>query len=111
MSNLIFQPIANQVKSGSYLLYDGACGTGGMLTVADETLRELSQADDGPAGADSAGGEELGDVGDQPVGVSEGGLQLGSFALELLHLPAQECLLLKCLQQGCLEAAGVGVEL
>ena len=44
MSNLIFQPIADQVKSGSYLLYDGACGTGGMLTVADETLRELSQA-------------------------------------------------------------------
>jgi type I restriction enzyme M protein len=44
MSNLIFQPIADQVKSGSYLLYDGACGTGGMLTVADETLQELSQA-------------------------------------------------------------------
>jgi type I restriction enzyme M protein len=43
MSNLIFRPIAEQVKSGSYLLYDGACGTGGMLTVADETLRELAE--------------------------------------------------------------------
>jgi type I restriction enzyme M protein len=42
MSTLIFQPIAARVKSGSYLLYDGACGTGGMLTVADETLRELA---------------------------------------------------------------------
>ncbi|MFN9917379.1 MAG: N-6 DNA methylase, partial [Pirellulaceae bacterium] len=43
MSNLIFRPIAGQVKSGSYLLYDGACGTGGMLTVAEETLRELAE--------------------------------------------------------------------
>ena len=30
------------MKSGSYLLYDCACGTGGMLTVAEETLRKLS---------------------------------------------------------------------
>ncbi len=44
MSNLIFRPIAERVKSGSYLLYDGACGTGGMLTVAEETLRELADA-------------------------------------------------------------------
>ena len=38
MANLIFLPIADQIKSGTYLLYDGACGTGGMLTVAEETL-------------------------------------------------------------------------
>jgi type I restriction enzyme M protein len=42
MANLIFLPIAGQVESGSYLLYDGACGTGGMLTVAEETLQQLS---------------------------------------------------------------------
>ena len=29
-------PIANQIESGTYLLYDGACGTDGMLTVAEE---------------------------------------------------------------------------
>lgn len=44
MTTLMFRPIAEQVKSGSYLLYDAACGTGGMLTVGDETLRELAAA-------------------------------------------------------------------
>jgi type I restriction enzyme M protein len=39
MADLIFLPIAKQIPSGSYLLYDGACGTGGMLTVAEDTLR------------------------------------------------------------------------
>lgn len=42
MANLIFLPIADEIESGTYLLYDGACGTGGMLTVAEETLKELS---------------------------------------------------------------------
>lgn len=37
MAKLIFLPIADQIESGTYLLYDGACGTGGMLTVAEET--------------------------------------------------------------------------
>ena len=36
MAKLIFLPIAEQIESGTYLLYDGACGTGGMLTVAEE---------------------------------------------------------------------------
>lgn len=43
MAKLIFLPIADKVESGTYLLYDGACGTGGMLTVADETLQNLSK--------------------------------------------------------------------
>lgn len=43
MANLIFLPIAGSVPSGSYLLYDGACGTGGMLTVAEETLVDLAK--------------------------------------------------------------------
>lgn len=42
MARLIFLPIAEQIESGTYLLYDGACGTGGMLTVAEETLQELA---------------------------------------------------------------------
>src|SRR5438105_7745471 len=42
MARLIFQPIAEQIESGTYLLYDGACGTGGMLTVAEDTLRQLA---------------------------------------------------------------------
>jgi type I restriction enzyme M protein len=44
MARLIFLPIADQIESGTYLLYDGACGTGGMLTVAEETLQELAEA-------------------------------------------------------------------
>ncbi len=43
MAKLIFLPIADQFESGTYLLYDAACGTGGMLTVAEETLRELAE--------------------------------------------------------------------
>lgn len=43
MADLIFIPIANQIESGTYLVYDGACGTGGMLTVAEERLRALAR--------------------------------------------------------------------
>ena len=43
MAKLIFLPIADQIESGTYLLYDGACGTGGMLTVAEETLQQLAK--------------------------------------------------------------------
>jgi type I restriction enzyme M protein len=42
MADLIFQPIVDQLESGTYLVYDGACGTGGMLTVAEERLAELA---------------------------------------------------------------------
>jgi type I restriction enzyme M protein len=43
MARLIFLPIADAIESGTYLLYDGACGTGGMLTVAEETLQQLAR--------------------------------------------------------------------
>ncbi len=43
MAKLIFLPIADEIESGTYLLYDGALGTGGMLTVAEETLDELAE--------------------------------------------------------------------
>jgi type I restriction enzyme M protein len=42
MANLVFLPIADKIKSGTYLLYDCACGTGGMLTVAEETLTAIA---------------------------------------------------------------------
>lgn len=42
MADLIFRPVADQIESGTYLLYDGACGTGGMLTVAEERLKALA---------------------------------------------------------------------
>jgi type I restriction enzyme M protein len=43
MANLIFQPIADEIQSGTYLLYDGACGTGGMLTIGEQTLQVLAR--------------------------------------------------------------------
>lgn len=43
MTRLMFEPIADKIPSGTYLLYDGAMGTGGMLTVAEETLKEITE--------------------------------------------------------------------
>ena len=43
MANLVFLPVEDQLKSGTYLLYDDACGTGGMLTVAEETLTAIGK--------------------------------------------------------------------
>jgi len=43
MARLVFLPIADKIESGTYLLYDGACGTGGMLTVGEDTLHEIAE--------------------------------------------------------------------
>ncbi len=42
MAKLVFLPVAGRIKSGTYLIYDGACGTGGMLTVAEDVLQQLA---------------------------------------------------------------------
>lgn len=43
MADLIFMPIADQIKDATYTCYDGACGTGGMLTVAQDRLQTLAK--------------------------------------------------------------------
>ena len=43
MSRMVFMPAADRLQSGTYLVYDGACGTGGMLTVAEDTLAQLAR--------------------------------------------------------------------
>ncbi len=43
MAKLLFLPVADQIESSTYSLYDGSCGTGGMLTVAEEALYELAE--------------------------------------------------------------------
>jgi len=58
MARLIFLPIADEIESGTYLLYDGACGTGGMLTVAEETLQQLA-AEHGKEVATHLYGQEI----------------------------------------------------
>lgn len=42
MADLTFMPVADQIKDATYSCYDGACGTGGMLTVAQERLLTLA---------------------------------------------------------------------
>ncbi|MEL6898044.1 MAG: class I SAM-dependent DNA methyltransferase, partial [Planctomycetota bacterium] len=42
MARLLFEPVADALTSGTYLLYDPACGTGGMLTVGEETLQRIA---------------------------------------------------------------------
>ena len=43
MADLVFMPIADKIKDASYSCYDGACGTGGMLTVAQDRLLTLAK--------------------------------------------------------------------
>ena len=43
MARLLFLPIADALSDSTYLLYDGACGTGGMLTVGEETLQTIAK--------------------------------------------------------------------
>ena len=42
MADLVFMPIADRIKDATYSCYDGACGTGGMLTVAQDRLLTLA---------------------------------------------------------------------
>lgn len=43
MADLVFMPVKDQIKDATYSCYDGACGTGGMLTVAQDRLLELAE--------------------------------------------------------------------
>lgn len=43
MADMTILPVVDKLKDASYLVYDGACGTGGMLTIAEERLLELAE--------------------------------------------------------------------
>lgn len=42
MTHLIFDPIKGKMKDGTYLIYDPACGSGGMLTEAEHFALEIN---------------------------------------------------------------------
>lgn len=42
MTNLVIEPVADRIQNQVLAVYDGACGTGGMLTVAKDRILELS---------------------------------------------------------------------
>ena len=43
MTHILFLPVKNKIKKGSYLIYDPACGSGGMLTEAEQFALELTE--------------------------------------------------------------------
>ena len=43
ITDLAFVPVKDKIQSTTYSIYDGACGTGGMLTVADERIKVLAK--------------------------------------------------------------------
>ena len=44
MAEIAFVPIMDKITDSSYLIYDGACGTGGNLSVSEERLQQLAEA-------------------------------------------------------------------
>lgn len=42
MTHILFTPVKDKIKKGTYLIYDPACGSGGMLTEAEKFALELS---------------------------------------------------------------------
>jgi type I restriction enzyme M protein len=42
MTQILFTPVKNKIKKGTYLIYDPACGSGGMLTEAEKFALELT---------------------------------------------------------------------
>lgn len=43
MADLAFIPVQDKIESTTYRIYDGACGTGGMLTVGEKRIIELAE--------------------------------------------------------------------
>lgn len=46
MADLVFIPVADKIKDSTYSVYDGACGTGGMLTVAEDRILKIAEEKD-----------------------------------------------------------------
>jgi len=44
MADIAFVPVSETITDTTYLIYDGACGTGGILTKAEERINELALA-------------------------------------------------------------------
>lgn len=46
ITDLAFVPVKDKIQSTTYRIYDGACGTGGMLTVAEERIQKIAKETD-----------------------------------------------------------------
>jgi len=43
MTHILFTPVKDKIKKGTYLIYDPACGSGGMLTEAEHFAMDITQ--------------------------------------------------------------------
>lgn len=43
LADLAVIPIADKIKDNTYTIYDGACGTGGILTIAQERIKQIAK--------------------------------------------------------------------
>ena len=46
LADLAVMPIADQITDNTYKVYDGACGTGGILTIAQDRIQEIAKGRD-----------------------------------------------------------------
>ena len=46
LADLTILPIADKLENSTYTIYDGACGTGGILSVAKEKILDMAKARD-----------------------------------------------------------------
>ncbi len=44
MTHILFTPIKDKIKKGTYLIYDPACGSGGMLTEAENFALDITNS-------------------------------------------------------------------
>lgn len=44
MTHILFLPVKDKIKKGTYLIYDPACGSGGMLTEAEHFALEITNS-------------------------------------------------------------------
>lgn len=43
LADLAVLPVADKIKATTYSVYDGACGTGGILTIAQERIKQIGK--------------------------------------------------------------------
>ena len=44
LADLAVMPIADKITDNTYSIYDGACGTGGILTIAQDRIKEIADS-------------------------------------------------------------------
>lgn len=43
LTDIVVLPIADRIESATYSIYDAACGTGGILSIAEQRIREIAK--------------------------------------------------------------------